>query len=95
LIRRALADTTSVPSFPPQALDDHVRIGGTYFDVLDTEYTLREISGGTEIRASMHYRVSTNFNWYVRPIAAFLVGNFEQTALTFYARRATAAHEQT
>jgi hypothetical protein len=24
-----------------------------------------------------------------------LVGNFEQTALTFYARRATAAHEQT
>jgi hypothetical protein len=56
---------------------------------------IRKISGGTEIRASMHYRVSTNFNWYVRPIAAFLVGNFEQTALTFYARRAAAAHEQT
>jgi len=71
-----------------QALDDHVRIGGTYFDVLDTEYTLRDIPGGTEIHASMHFRVSTNFNWYVRPIAAFLVNNFEQTALTFYARRA-------
>jgi hypothetical protein len=82
-------------SFPPQALDNHVRIGGTYFDVLDTEYTLREIPGGTEIHASMHYRVSTNFNWYVRPIAAFLVGNFEQTALTFYARRAAAAREHT
>ena len=35
-------------SLPPQVVDDHVRIGGTYFDVLDTEYTLREIPGGTE-----------------------------------------------
>ena len=75
-------------SFPPQALDDHVRIGGTYFDVIDTEYSLREVPGGAELRVSMHYRVSTNFNWYVKPIAAFLVGNFEQTALHFYARRA-------
>jgi hypothetical protein len=40
-------------------------------------------------------RVSTNFNWYVRPIAAFLVGNFEQTALNFYARRAASAREHT
>lgn len=30
-------------SFPPQALDDHVRIGGAYFNVLDTRYTLREV----------------------------------------------------
>jgi hypothetical protein len=80
-------------SFPPQALDDHVRIGGTYFDVLDTEYALRDFPGGTKIHVSMHYRVSTNFNWYVRPIAAFLVGNFEQAALNFYAKRAVSARE--
>lgn len=78
-------------SFPPRALDDHVRIGGTYFDVLDTEYALRTVSEGTELRVNMRYRVSTNFNWYVRPIAAFLVGNFEETALRFYARRAEIA----
>jgi hypothetical protein len=36
----------------------------------------------------MHYRVSTNFNWYVRPIAHFLVVNFEKTALALYAHRA-------
>jgi hypothetical protein len=81
-------------SFPPQSLDDHVRIGGSYFDVLDTEYTLREVQGGSELRVSMRYRVSTNFNWYVRPIAAFLVGNFEATALHFYARRAEIARER-
>jgi hypothetical protein len=75
-------------SFPPQALDDHVRIGGTYFDVLDTEYTLRPVPGGSALQVSMRYRISTNFNWYIRPIAAFLVGNFEETALQFYRRRA-------
>jgi hypothetical protein len=35
-------------------------------------------------------RVSTNFNWHVRPIAYFLVVNFEKTALAFYAHRAEA-----
>jgi hypothetical protein len=80
----------SSDSFPPGALDDHVRIGGAYFDVLDTEYTLRPVNGGTEFRARMSYRVSTSFNWYARPIAEFLIGNFEETALRFYARRAEA-----
>jgi len=77
-------------SFPPGALDDHVRIGGAYFDVLDTEYTLRQLKSGTELRARMSYRVSTSFNWYARPIAEFLIGNFEETALEFYAHRAVA-----
>jgi hypothetical protein len=69
-------------------LDDHVRIGGRYFDVIDTAYTIGEIPIGSSLRVVMHYRVSTNFNWYVRPIAAFLVTNFENTALAFYAHRA-------
>jgi hypothetical protein len=77
-------------SFPPRALDDHVRIGGRYFDVIDTEYVIKEIPNGSLLRVVMHYRVSTNFNWYVRPIAYFLVANFEKTALAFYAHRAEA-----
>jgi hypothetical protein len=35
----------------------------------------------------MHYRVSTQFNWYVVPIADALFGNFEETILGFYRRR--------
>ena len=77
-------------SFPPHALDDHVRIGGRYFDVIDTEYVIKEVPNGCVLRVVMHYRVSTNFNWYVRPIAYFLVVNFEKTALAFYAHRAEA-----
>ena len=75
-------------SFPPGALDDHVRIGGYYFDVLDTEYGIEPTDEGARMTATMRYRVSTHFNWYARPVARFLVGNFQQTALEFYARRA-------
>ena len=36
----------------------------------------------------MSYRVSTRFNWYAQPIAATLIGNFEEVILNFYANRA-------
>ena len=52
----------SADSFPAGALDDHVKIGGAYFDVLDTEYSLRDVKGGTELRVRMSYRVSTAMN---------------------------------
>lgn len=74
-------------SVPPQALDDHVAIGGAYFDMLDTSYTLEPSGAGTNLRIRMHYRVSTQFNWYVVPIANALFGNFEETILGFYRRR--------
>ena len=80
----------SSDSFPAGALDDHVRIGGAYFDVLDTEYVLHPVPGGTELRVRMSYRVGTSFNWYARPVAQFLIGNFEDAALNFYAHRAIA-----
>lgn len=75
-------------SFPPRALDDHVRIGGDYFDLQDTEYLLEPTPDGTRLSVRMSYRVSTHFNWYARLVGRLLVGNFEKTALDFYARRA-------
>jgi len=74
-------------SFPPAALDDHVMIGGRYFDLVDTEYALAPVAGGTELRIRMRYRVSTQFNWYAEPIAAWLIGNFADVVLGFYAAR--------
>jgi uncharacterized protein YndB with AHSA1/START domain len=75
-------------SFPSGTLDEHVLIGGEYFDLLDTEYVLTPAGNGTRLTASMSYRVSTHFNGYARLVARFLIGNFEATALEFYARRA-------
>ena len=46
--------------------------------------------GTTSLRVAMSYRVSTRFNWYAGRVAELFVGNFEETALRFYARRAEA-----
>ena len=35
----------------------------------------------------MGYRVSTQFNWYVDPIARVLIGNFEEVIQDFYRQR--------
>jgi hypothetical protein len=77
-------------SFPPYALDDHVVVGGYYFDVNDTSYALTPIGDGTELRIRMRYRVTTQFNWYAEPWAQFLLGNFEEVVLDFYRRRSEA-----
>jgi len=75
-------------SFPAGALDDHVRIGGHYFDLGATRYILSASGTGTRLAVRMQYRVSTNFNWYSGPVADLLVGNFAEGILRFYARRA-------
>jgi hypothetical protein len=77
-------------SFPPRAMDDHVKIGGPHFDVIDTEYKLTpKDAQSTELKVTMHYRINTEFNWYADPIAQFLIGNFEEVVLNFYSKRAS------
>lgn len=79
-------------SFPPRALDDHVAIGGHYFDLMDTAYTLVPTGPRTtELRIRMQYRVSTQFNWYADAVARLLIGNFEEVILGFYQARAVQA----
>ncbi len=80
----------SADSFPPGALDDHVTIGGDFFDLIDTEYVLTPMGpGSTALTVRMHYRVSTQFNWYAIPLAHMLIGNFEEVVLDLYRGRAT------
>jgi hypothetical protein len=74
-------------SFPPNALDDHVLVGGYYFDIRDTSYTLTPAGAETELKISMGYRVTTQFNWYADMWARFLLGNFEEVVLDFYRHR--------
>lgn len=74
-------------SFPAGSMDDHVAIGGKYFDLVNTSYRLTEESGGTRLEISVKYRVSTNFNWYAEPWANFLVTDTAKTILNFYKQR--------
>jgi hypothetical protein len=45
--------------------NEHVTIGGRYFDVLDGEYTLEPLANGdTMLHLISHQRLSTDFNGY-------------------------------
>ena len=75
-------------SFPSGSLDDHVVIGGQYFDIEDTSYTLTPEGKGTRLTVQVGTRVSTHFNWYAAFCARYLVGDTAETILGFYQRRA-------
>lgn len=56
------ADTEHIPT---TTLDEHVTIGGRYFDVLDGEYRLEPLANGdTLLHLTSHQRLSTDFNGY-------------------------------
>lgn len=78
-------------SFPPQALDEHVLLGGHYFDIDTSAYSLIARGAATELQVTMTYRVSTPFNWYADPLARWMLGNFEEVLLRFYQRRSEVA----
>lgn len=51
-------------SIPPTTLDEHVTIGGAFFDVLEGEYRLEQRPDGVLLHLVSYERVSTHFNPY-------------------------------
>ncbi|HEY8359504.1 MAG TPA: SRPBCC family protein [Ramlibacter sp.] len=74
-------------SFPPGSLDEHIVLGGRYFDLGETSYVLTPEAGGTRLDIVVAYRVSTTFNWYADAWARFLLEDTAQAILGFYRRR--------
>lgn len=79
-------------SFPEGSMDDHVAIGGRYFDLRDTSFHLTPASDGrTRLEIVAHYRVSTSINAYAVPVAEILGKDFLDTILGLYQRRSEKA----
>jgi hypothetical protein len=56
------ADTANIPT---TTLDQHVTIGGRYFDVLNGEYSIEPLANGDVLlHLTSHQRLSTDFNGY-------------------------------
>jgi hypothetical protein len=56
------ADTAAIPT---TTLDEHVTVGGRFFDVLTGEYDLHTLpNGDTLLHLSSQERLSTDFNFY-------------------------------
>jgi hypothetical protein len=74
-------------SFPAHALDDHVVLGGQYFDLNETSYQLETIGETTKVSTRTRYRISTHFNFYAQWVAQILIGNLNDQGLSLYAAR--------
>lgn len=78
-------------SFPPGSMDEHVAIGGRFFDLVDTRFVLHAISAdSTELEIIANYRVSSSINLYAVPAARFLGRDFVATILGLYKGRSEA-----
>jgi hypothetical protein len=73
------ADTASIA---PTTLDEHVTIGGPYFDVLEGRYRIEQMSGGEiMLRLSSTHRLSTRFNFYSGLWTDFIMRDIQQNIL--------------
>lgn len=69
-------------SIPPETLDEHVMIGGKYFDVIKGSYNIKESGNGKFIvELSCTYRVTTNLNTYSKLWADFILNDFNEMIL--------------
>ena len=83
------ADTASIP---PTTLDDHVTVGGPYFDVLEGEYRIEPLG---ESRTMLHlrsrHRLSTSFNVYAGLWTDAIMQDIQRSILRVIRRRSEGA----
>jgi hypothetical protein len=78
-------------SFPKGSMDDHVAIGGKYFDLHNTSFTLQAISQQeTKLIITANYRINSAINIYAIPVSKVLGVDFVRTILGLYKHRSEA-----
>jgi hypothetical protein len=83
-------------SIPPSTLDEHVLVGGRYFDVLRGSYAIQPLaSNRCLLTLTCTYRVTTNLNAYSKLWADFLLGDFNMMILEVIEGRCEAASSAT
>jgi hypothetical protein len=76
-------------SIPPTTLDEHVTIGGPYFDVLTGDYRLEPLADGTvRLHLTSELRLSTHFNLYAQPWVDAIMRSIQRNILEVLKARA-------
>lgn len=75
-------------SIPPTALDEHVLVGGQFFDVLEGRYEIEKISD-SEIRLHLtsKFRLSTGFNFYSGLWSKLIMSDIQKNILQIIKQR--------
>ncbi|MCU0426501.1 MAG: hypothetical protein MUF71_12840 [Candidatus Kapabacteria bacterium] len=80
---------------PPTTFDEHVTIGGEYFDILQGTYRIEEAPNGDVIlHLSSEQRLSTNFNIYAGLWTGAIMQDIQSNILTVIKRRCEAQSQQ-
>jgi hypothetical protein len=75
-------------SIPPTTLDEHVIIGGRYFDVVEGGYSIDSISSKqSKVTLTCKYRVTTNLNFYSKWWADLILEDFNEMILEVIKKR--------
>ncbi len=75
-------------SIPATTLDEHVMIGGKYFDVVEGGYKIDSINETTNtITLTCTYRVTTNLNFYSKFWADYILNDFNEMILEVIKQR--------
>jgi hypothetical protein len=89
--RLAFTIAARADQIPATTLDEHVRVGGPYFDVLRGEYRLEPLgNGATRLHLSSRHRVSTDFNWYAHLWTDAIMSDLQSRILIVVQRRCEA-----
>lgn len=79
------ADTRNIP---PTTFDEHVTVGGPYFDVLEGSYRLESLGPNlTRLHLSSDQRLSTRFNFYSHLWTEALMKDLQDYILEIVRRR--------
>lgn len=79
-------------TIPPHTLDQHVAVGGPYFDVLEGEYELEPLpDGAVLLHLRSRHRVSTHFNFYATLWTDFIMSDVQGYILSIVRERAERA----
>jgi hypothetical protein len=77
---------------PRTTLDEHVTIGGPYFDILRGTYELESLPDGrTRLHLESQHRLSTDFNWYSRLWTTAVMSDIQKSILYVVKNRCEAS----
>ncbi|HVY76287.1 MAG TPA: hypothetical protein VG890_15770 [Puia sp.] len=80
------ADPYKIPS---TTMDEHILIGGKYFDVLNGTYKLQQLNGKTyRLHLYSHFKLTTTFNFYASWWARWIMQDIQNNILQVEKARA-------
>jgi hypothetical protein len=75
-------------SIPPKALDEHVLVGGKYFDILEGKYEIENVNESKIIlHLTSQFRLSTRFNFYSGLWSKLIMKDIQKNILDIIKRR--------